>query len=752
MIENVSSQLARWITSSPKRSLVLCFLFLALCIPGTAFIQMDFEVDNWFKKDDELLLNYNFFRSTFGNDDSIMLAATHSDGIFKPSNLKLARDLTEDLWKIPTVVRVDSLTNFNLIEAAGDDILVEELVSEKFSYSEESIEKLIKTATEHNEIPGQFLSYDGNSFFYMIRLKPRFGEKQNFDKVVHKLYEILGPYENKGFEFHTVGTARVTQAFKQIAEKDLMTMIPILNILISILLFLIFRSFYGVLLPFCIIGTTVGTTMGVSGYLGIQLNNLSGMVPNILIAICISDSIHILNTFRRLQDKPDAYYLTLKKNIFPIFLTSVSTMIGFLSLVFNDLVPVQNFGVLCALGCIFAWFFSCFGIIPILQISKYKFAEKKGLNFDWLSIPLSKYTSRFSGVIISFFFILTLAGITIASQNEVNSNPFLYFSEDTDLYQSNQYMLDKFKGFNGLEIIVDSGEEHGAMTPDFLKKIAEYKRWIESLDYVNTTISVVPIHKSLNQAFKGGQRAAYKIPESKEEVAQHYLFYTMGLPMGVDMSNFLDISERYLRLTVLWNIQNSKQSLQETQRIERKSEEFGLKVFATGQEYLFQGMNSYVVKGYFVSIGLSIVLIGLLIAFILKSWSYTLLSLFPNIVAISSGAMAMQILGKPLDVGTVLVASICFGIAIDDTTHFLVEYNANRKKGISLNEAIELTLKRTGSSLIITSIILCASFSVFIFADFMPNFNFGVFSAFVLMVALITDLLLLPAVLKRWHH
>lgn len=751
MINKLSSKLARWITAAPKRSLVLCSLILALCVPGTAFIQMDFEVDNWFKKDDELLVNYNFFRSTFGNDDSIMLAVSHPDGLFNPEKLKQTRQLTEELWQVPTAVRVDSFTNFNLIEAQGDDILVEELVPEGFTYNKESVQKLKHKAMNHPEIPGQYLSYDQSSFFYTIRLKPRFGEKQNFDHVVEQFENILKPYSEKGFEFHTVGTAKVTQAFKEIAENDLMVMIPILNVLIFILLVWLFRSFYGVVLPFTIIGTTVGATMGVSGYLGIQLNNLSAMVPNILIAICISDSIHILNTYRRFQNEDDAYYRTLKKNIFPIFLTSVSTMIGFLSLVFNDLVPIQDFGGLCAMGCIFAWGFSCFGIIPILQLKNHKFPQREGASFDWLTGPLADCTSRYSGVIMAFFAVLTIGGITIASQNEVNSNPFSYFSDDTDLYTSNQYMLDKFKGFNGLEIIADSGEANGAMTPDFLKKVNQYKEWIESQSYVNTTISVVPIHQSLNQAFKGGDEKAYKVPDNKQEVAQHYLFYTMGLPAGVDMSNYLDISERYLRLTVLWNIQNSKESLQQAKRVENKAKEFGLNVFATGQEYLFQGMNSYVVKGYFVSIGLSIVLIGLLMAVILKSWSYALLSLFPNIVAISSGALAMQVLGKPLDVGTVLVASICFGIAIDDTTHFLVEYNSHRDKGMPIDEAVQLTLKNTGSSLIITTIILCGAFSVFVFADFMPNFNFGVFSAFVLAVALITDLLLLPAILKRWR-
>ena len=176
-------------------------------------------------------------------------------------------------------------------------------------------------------------------------------------------------------------------------------------------------------------------------------------------------------------------------------------------------------------------------------------------------------------------------------------------------------------------------------------------------------------------------------------------------------------------------------------------EELDLNILITGREYLYNGMNDYVVESYFTSIAITIVLITILMMFILKSFVLGLISMLPNLVPLIFGAGSIYLSGKNIDVGIVLVSSICYGIAIDDTIHFLLDYKRKAGSGEKLRDIFKEVLDGTGTALTTTTFVIVISFSVFWFARFIPNYNFGVFSSLILTIALITDFLLLPSLL-----
>ena len=171
-------------------------------------------------------------------------------------------------------------------------------------------------------------------------------------------------------------------------------------------------------------------------------------------------------------------------------------------------------------------------------------------------------------------------------------------------------------------------------------------------------------------------------------------------------------------------------------------------VFITGREYLYNGMNDYVVKSFFTSLGISIFLIALIMIYFLKSVKWGLLSLIPNLVPIAFGAVIMRLIDRPVDVGTIIVASVCFSIAIDDTIHMIFEYSRYHKQGDSFEDAMLKVYRNSGIALITTTLILVGGFSTFVFSDFIPNWNFGVFSSLVMLFALFIDLTFLPVLFK----
>ncbi len=247
----------------------------------------------------------------------------------------------------------------------------------------------------------------------------------------------------------------------------------------------------------------------------------------------------------------------------------------------------------------------------------------------------------------------------------------------------------------------------------------------------------------------GDDPEAYRIPEDQNLIAQEMFLYTMSLPQGMDLNNRMTLDNSMLRLTTMSNLHDSRTSLGEMKVMEAKATEMGLDAHITGKMPLYHSMNPYVVSAFFTSISMALVLVALLMMFAMKSVKLGLLSMVPNTVPLIFGGALMTLLGKPLDIGTVLVASTCLGIAVDDTIHVLSNYARWRRAGASTQEAVAQVITHTGPALLVTTLVLVAAFATFAFASFVPNINFGILTAIVLTSALLADFTLLPAILLQ---
>jgi len=223
--------------------------------------------------------------------------------------------------------------------------------------------------------------------------------------------------------------------------------------------------------------------------------------------------------------------------------------------------------------------------------------------------------------------------------------------------------------------------------------------------------------------------------------------YTMGLPQGMDLNNRMTLKKDALRMSVLWNLNDTRSWLRSVSLLEDKAKDFGLDLHATGKFLLFQRMMDYVVLTFFKSITLAMILVGILMMILLRSVKLGLLSMAPNILPLFFGAAFMKLMGMQLNIGTALVASVTLGIAVDDTIHFLTNFYRLKKAGQDEDSAIKEIFTYTGMALIFTTVILVLGFGLFIFGDFIPNINFGLLCAMVLMSALLADLIFLPALL-----
>ena len=716
----------------------------------------DYNVRMWFRDSDPNIKILDSFERQFGNDESVVIVVHNKDGLFNQKSIGLLKNLTEEMWLIPQIIRVDSLINYNLSTADGDDIEVRSFI-EKREYSDQELASKRTQALAHKVLPGYLISKDGNSAMLFARIVPTIGSSPQYFDIVEGAKKLIEKYSDGEHEFHLTGEAAVNDAFREISNRDAAFILPLLFLLVVVYLLFVFRSVVATLLPLAIMLLSVIVTLGICFYLGYKYNEILTILPAILLAISIADGVHLISSYFQFKasglENDDALLEATKKNLIPTLLTTLSTMLGFFSLMLTELLPIRQLGLLGGIGTAMAWIFTIFWTVPVMKWLPMKVPAIFKQKVDGTGKPaawawkLTSFLDRHKGKVILSFLFITLFSIWLASKNTVNSNPYLYFTEEVPLRRANDFVKEHFGGNAGPEIIIYAEKEEGIKDPEWLAKVAEYQDWINAKPIVNKSLTLVDILKEMHQVLHGGGEDQYLLATDQEAIAQELFLYTLGLPQGMDLNNQVTIKNDALRLTILWGLFDTRSWLEGVAELEAKAEEIGLRIDVTGKFLLFQRMMDYVVVTFFSSIGLAFFLVALLLSFFFRSLKIGLLSLVPNVIPLFLGAAFMYTRDISLNIGSSLVASVCLGIAVDDTIHFLSNYYAHRKKGLSEQEAIATIFTYTGQALMITTIILVSAFGLETLGDFIPNVNFGELCAVVLTFALIVDLIFLPALL-----
>jgi hypothetical protein len=763
MKKTISEKIVDLIIQYPKRILFLGILFGVITIPGIQFVKSNYSVRIWFPISDPLIQRLDEFEAKFGNDEKTVTLIYHPDGIFTPEGLKVIEEFTESAWLWPYVVRVDSLINYNYTEVNEDDLNISPFIDTERMEDPDYINQRKEIALKDKDIPDYLIDKNGQIALIHSRLRPGVSDKTNINRdVSNAVYQTEEELKKKypGFEFHHTGTTVVSNSFRKANEDDMAFMLPVLMLVIISLLIYSFRRTSGVLFPLGLILYTVVILFGMMGWMGVQFNNMLSILPGTMTAICIADTVHILVSFFQNRAKGlvqvEAARNSLYKNFIPTLLTSVSTSIGFFSLAPTNMIPVRDLGIMAGVGSILAWVMTFLIIGPLIVLTPLKKDTRfhheniKDLKPSERALKIVAWIKRYSLGIISGFVLVTGVALFFGLKNEVNSDPFGYFTDDYPISISNKFILKHVGGAGGPEFVLSSGEAEGIKDPEFLRKVEKLENWIMEMPEVSKTISVLSIIKRMNEQFNGNNPEFYKIPDSRRTVAELLFLYTISLPQGMGINDRVTVDNESIRMTVFWNLRKSNEVIERIKQIEEKSKELGLDGYVSGKIPLYQMMNSYIVETFYKSIALALTLVSILMIILFRSFKLGLLSMLPNIIPLTIGSAVVYLTGKYVDMGTALVTSVTLGIAVDDTIHFLSHYNKEIKNGKTPEEAVGILLTYTGPALLYTTVILVAGFGVFVFSKFVPNINFGMLCAIVLTMALITDLIFLPALLIRF--
>lgn len=733
----------------------MTLFFTLLVVFSTSFglfkIKSNFSVRTWLDQDGVQIQRLNEFEYDFGSEESIIIQIYNPQGIFNKDSLKLVSEITEKLYFAPEVLRVNSLSNYNWVESRSnesseDEIEIDSFIDPSFLDDPTYINSLKKKVPNDKVIVGSLVSEDLTYTLIQAFLKPEGKKSRDYNSIMRKTREIVSEIHlPKGNQVAYLGTVTINDEFEKAAVGDLVLIFPIVSIIVYFILFWFYRSPWIPLAPFLVLGITITTSFSIMGHVGILFSNLSSVIPAILVGIGFADCIHVITSY--------AFYLnnysekialkkSLLKNFYPTLLTTITTSIGFLSLVSAGIRPISDLGIVAATGVFCAWIFTFLILAPLLAIYLPRIELKKQSR-----IPIFFFVKKFKMGISLCFFILVFFGLYLSSKNTINNDHFSYFSKESAVYQTYVRYKEKMKAARLIYFVADSGEKDGVKNPEFVKKLDSLKTWALKTGYIENVHTLADLIKRVNRSLHNDSEEHYKIPDSRKGIAEILFFYTLGLPSSDDLNSLNSFNGQKTKLTFSWNIEDTATALKKSNEIVRKGKELGLNIRAGGLSPIYNSLNNLIVKTFANSMKWTFLLIFILMLIYLKDFKLAIISMAPNLIPLIIGGGVLYLMGDFVEIGSVTVCSICMGIAIDDTIHFLVNFKNNFGKSKSTEMAIKETIEHTGFALVITTIVLLVSFGLFIFTDYMPNRNFGFYSSLVLLVALLTDILLLPVIL-----
>jgi len=739
------------------RWLIVILIPLITVMMATSLKHLEFEGSYriWFGEKSKILKDYDHFRAVFGNDDVVTIMFTDENGIFTKKALQTVENITQKLWQTHHIARVDSITNYQYVHADPeypDEVVVEDFVEDIDALTLKELAEKKRIALTQDIIVGKLISKDEKTTMIVGRMTPKAGDDPAVAfSVRDAVLKILAPEKKKGYKFYLAGGPIINTSFIEVAQHDGGTFTPAVIIIAMVLLLLIFRKFSSMFASIIVVIFTFLIVLSIQVMLGFKLNNFTANIPVFVVAIGIADAMHLIWIYTMARKKGmhnyEAIHYSVKKNLLAIFLTSVTTSIGFASLGISAVVPIQTLGIATASAAVLAFVMTMLFVPAFLAILNPNIKADKNIqeaNNHPLAVWYTHFLMKNAKMILSISLLVFIAlGAGIFKAN-VDSNTVKYFKEDFPFRIAVKEMQDKLTGPMSYEIVVDSKKNDGIKDPKFLKTVEKfYKEFYATYPDVRHISSLMDVIKTFNEVMNGSKT----IPNNQDLVAQYLLLYSLSLPQGMEINDKMDINERLLRVTASMNLVDTSKDLEMINWAQDWWKNTPYSATVNGQTVMFAHMQHDVTATLLQSITLAVVMISLVMLLIFKNWRMLPIFIVPNVLPIALVVGVMGWFGIDIDMGVAIAGAIIIGVAVDDTIHFMVKYIEARKRGDSLEDAMKYVMSYAGSAIIFTTLVLSLAFLVFIFSSFNPNYHFGVVTASALIIAVVVDLVALPALL-----
>jgi predicted RND superfamily exporter protein len=742
---------------------VLSLAVVAAVGYGARHVWFNGDYRLFFKADNPQLVAHEQQQANFTKSDNVSFILAPKGGeVFTREVLAAIEQLTADAWAIPYSIRVDSVTNFQHTRADGDDLATADLVRDAGSLDDAGLAARRAIALAEPILVGSLISARAHVSAVNVRLElPDHAGEPDLatPKVMAHVRQMEKDFEaaHPDIEVYLMGLVPVNQGFNELAQQDSATLAPMMFVVVLVVLSLFFRSLGATFVTMLVILFSLVMAVGFMGWTGYAANQVNVSAPTLILTLAVSDSVHILLPYLeglgQGRTRADAMEESLRVNLAPVFFTNFTTAIGFVGLNFSDSPPFLELGNIAAFG-VMATMVLTFTLLPgVMTLLPVKVRPGMGEEAHW------RIVDRFCEFALAhrarLFWIVLAVVAAFATQiprNELNDDTVEYFEKGVPLRDALDFVQENLSGVDAIGYELSSGEPGGISDPAFLARVEAFAQWWRAQPETTHVLTYTDVIKRLNRNMHGDDAAWYRIPEERELAAQYLLLYELSLPMGLDVNNLVSFDKSSVRLVASVNNQASRELIELEGRAKAwlDANAPGTAGPGTGVSVIFAHLGQDNIYSMMKGALVSAILISLTMILSLRSLKFGIVSLIPNLLpaAIAYGIWGMTV--GQVNLAVAAVFSISSGIVIDDTIHFLSKYlRARRLMNVGPADAVRYSFSTTGAALFVNTAVLVMGFLVLTVSNFTVNSSLGLMTALIIGIALLFDLLFLPALLLK---
>lgn len=752
-MEKSLDRFARWIVGHPRIVLAVIGLITMFFAVGALRIRIDSSAGTLVDRDSPAWAYYEDIRATFGSDEKDVIAIV-TDDVFQASTLAKVATLTARLFTIEGVADVESLATARNLAASPEGDIDRSPVMETAPLAEDDIERLRATVHANPILNGTLVARGDRATALFVTFEPMSDQDMVHSRVHERIEEVLREFEGPERILFS-GVPRIKVAAAEMIRKDTLTLGPVSFLAVSLILFLSFRTWRGTLVPAITTGAGTIWTIGLMGFLGAPINIITLVLPTFLLAVGNAYATHVVARHRDELEIDGDPVASARRTIAqigtPIVVTALTTVLGFGALLAYHIQAIRDLGVFAVFG-ITSLFLLALTLTPVVlsilpvpsatgkEKSKHHARVEDAL--EWIGIFSIDHRHG-----VGFVTIVVLAMCAWGIRDLAVETTYLsYFPEDNPVRLSVEGVNEHLGLGDAAFFVAISATERDSMTRlDTLRRIAALQDYIDRMPQVASTTSIVDYVKLLHRVFHDDDPAYHGLPDTDAAVSQYMLLLdpeTVDDVLSGDGSQAVIVVRSTIHVSAAMN-----ETVDRIESFAAAAFPPSLTVRATGTRVLLDRTADELAAGQVGSLVIALAVVFVLLSVQFLSPRFGLVAMAPNLVPIIVFFGVLGWSGTPLGMATAMIASIALGIGVDEAVHLLADFNGHVRKTADQRSAVLAALRDVGPPLVYNTASLLVGMLVLVGSNFIPLRQFGALTALNVVGSLVTDLVLLPAIL-----
>lgn len=746
------------------------FLLIGAVLVITAFfayqltgIKIDTDPENMLPADEPVRVFNDEVKEEFGINDFIAVGVVQETGAFTQKQLESIYKITEEIAQIDGVIADDIMAPSMIddIRQGGANTMVIETLMEDIPEDDQKAQYILGRIKENPVLKGKLASDDGKAVALFIPIE----FKDQSHRIAREITAITEKYGN-GETYYIAGLPVAEDSFGKEMFNQMIFSAPLAGLIIFLLMFLFFRNIRIILSPMIVAVTSIIWTMGLLVMTGNTVHIMSSMIPIFLFPIAVLNSIHIISEFHdrygKYKHKESTIRNTIRELFLPMIFTSLTTVVGFLSLLTNSIPPVQVFGIFVAFGIATAWLLSitlnpAFAILlPDRALRNFGASDDKRTVLAATLHRIRDFSHRNYRMILMGASAVVIIAVVGLSMVVVNDNPVKWFKASHPLRQADRALNAHLAGTYMNYLVIKSHEYDALKDPELLAYVEKLQKHLEKNRIVGSTTSIADIVKKVRFELYGGiDRSKYALPDNSDEIGQNLFLFEMS---GGDPDDLFKLVNSDYDKANIW-VQMTEGDNQSVSSVVKDAERFinsnpppsEIEVHWAGLPYINIVWQEKMVSGMSLSLLSSFGIVFLMMVFLFRSPLFGLISMLPLSITIMAIYGSIGFIGKPYDMPIAVLSSLTLGLSIDFAIHFIQRARTIHKRTGKFRETYKLMFEGPGRAISRNVLVIAIGFVPMFFSSLVPYITVGTFFFIIMTVSGAVTLLLLPALFTAFQ-